>query len=270
MVQNLVTNAVKFGMATGVSVTVHLEAPAAHAPNSPRFAGLHWLTIRVSDKGRGMSLAESEASFTIYQHVDQRSGGGTGLGLFISQAFASVMGGTLSVVSETGKGAAFTLCIPVRVLDPEETREALELEAEAAAVARAELARVALDETAAAKAAAAAEEIVSPSKGAASVLAPPVRRYNALLADDHPLNLQLVKQLMKLNGFDTTAVADGEQVLRRSSPRTSPAPAPTMWPCWTCRCQSCPDPPPQRPSARGRLNICPARATCPSSRSPQT
>lgn len=41
-----------------------------------------------------------------YQH------GGTGLGLALSRELADLLGGTLSVESQLGKGACFTLAVP--------------------------------------------------------------------------------------------------------------------------------------------------------------
>jgi hypothetical protein len=48
------------------------------------------------------------------------NGGGSGLGLFISRQFATLMGGTLSCMSRPGEGAAFMLRVPLRVLSDEE------------------------------------------------------------------------------------------------------------------------------------------------------
>src|SRR5690606_3297494 len=46
-----------------------------------------------------------------------RNFGGTGLGLTISRSLAELMRGSLTVVSEAGRGSAFTLHIPLEVKD---------------------------------------------------------------------------------------------------------------------------------------------------------
>ena len=69
----------------------------------------------VRDGGRGIPEAEQEAIFRrFYRAVGQgrASGTGTGLGLSIVRAIAEAHGGTVTLVSQPGAGAIFTLVFP--------------------------------------------------------------------------------------------------------------------------------------------------------------
>jgi signal transduction histidine kinase len=145
--QNCVTNSCKFSAGTPVRVRLTLHArggddASAGADADEPLAAAHWLTVRVSDGGRGMSAAQAAACFDAGAAAPAAAGGGTGLGLYLSRAFATLMGGTLSVDTRPGEGCAFTLRVPVRVLDARETavvRAAAESSAAALAAAEREL-----------------------------------------------------------------------------------------------------------------------------------
>jgi signal transduction histidine kinase len=69
----------------------------------------------VSDTGPGIPADKLEAIFEPFVQVDRNytsAGEGTGLGLSISRELARGMGGDLTVRSEPGKGATFTLSLP--------------------------------------------------------------------------------------------------------------------------------------------------------------
>jgi signal transduction histidine kinase len=106
---NLVGNAVKFTEHGDVRVTVSSvrAADATRAP-SVRFA--------VRDTGIGISAEDLPKLFHPFAQLDEgltRRFGGTGLGLYIAQQLAVLLGGTLQVQSELGVGSTFTLTLPV-------------------------------------------------------------------------------------------------------------------------------------------------------------
>jgi signal transduction histidine kinase len=103
VLSNLIENAVKYSPA-GVPVAVHLGAR-----NSS-------VVIAVSDEGPGIVADDQRLIFEKFGRVS-RSGAlskpGTGLGLYIARSIAEAHGGTLDVASVPGRGATFTLTLPV-------------------------------------------------------------------------------------------------------------------------------------------------------------
>jgi two-component system OmpR family sensor kinase len=70
--------------------------------------------IRVSDEGPGLDPSQATRVFDRFYRGDaSRTGQGTGLGLAIVRAIAEALGGNARVVSVPGKGAIFTVEIPL-------------------------------------------------------------------------------------------------------------------------------------------------------------
>lgn len=100
---NLVTNAIKFTDAGGVSV--RLARPDAE----------HW-SIDVSDTGRGIPAEAQAAIFEPFRQGDSsatRDHGGVGLGLSIVQQLITMMDGTIQLESRLGRGSRFTVVLPL-------------------------------------------------------------------------------------------------------------------------------------------------------------
>ena len=104
---NLLSNALKHTPAGG---TVALEAAM------PAADGYYALTVR--DTGPGIAPAEQERVFErFYQSPQNQAQGGTGLGLALSRELAALLGGTLTLASTPGQGAAFTLRFPAQQVE---------------------------------------------------------------------------------------------------------------------------------------------------------
>jgi signal transduction histidine kinase len=74
--------------------------------------GRDWVQFRVSDTGIGITAKQKENLFHEFSQADAsiaRKYGGTGLGLAITYRFVQLMKGRISVESEPGKGATFTV-----------------------------------------------------------------------------------------------------------------------------------------------------------------
>jgi signal transduction histidine kinase len=74
----------------------------------------------VKDTGIGISDSAQMVVFERFRQADQSISslyGGTGLGLSISKAFVEMLGGTIKVESQLGKGSTFTFTIPLLIAD---------------------------------------------------------------------------------------------------------------------------------------------------------
>ena len=110
---NLISNAAKFTE----SGTITLAASRATGPD-----GGAWIGFEVSDTGLGMSDEQVAQLFQRFQQADAsttRRFGGTGLGLALTKAFATLLGGDIEVRSRPGHGSTFTLHVPATLPEPE-------------------------------------------------------------------------------------------------------------------------------------------------------
>jgi signal transduction histidine kinase/CheY-like chemotaxis protein len=99
--QNIIGNAVKFTEKGTVKVSV-----TAHKGNAE---------VRISDTGIGISDSDIPHIFDEFRQADgsnSRKFGGTGLGLSIARKYAELLGCSISVTSEKGKGSVFIVIIP--------------------------------------------------------------------------------------------------------------------------------------------------------------
>lgn len=105
VIDNLVSNAVKFTKKGGVEV------------NTEIIDGL--VEVSVKDTGVGIPKEEIDKLGRKFYRVDQRTGsqlvrpGGTGLGLYVVFRLVAAHGGKVHIKSEVGKGSAFSFTIPV-------------------------------------------------------------------------------------------------------------------------------------------------------------
>lgn len=136
------------------------------------------LSIEVTDTGLGF---DKEAAARLFRRFEQADGsitrqyGGTGLGLSIVAAFADLMGGVAEATSEPGRGSRFAIDLPLL------RGEAGTLEAQPAT-----------------------EPILRDLTG-----------LRVLLAEDHPVNQQIVRLILEPAGIVLTVVEDGAKALER-------------------------------------------------------
>ena len=91
------------------------------------------LRFSVSDTGIGMNEEQLAKLFQRFQQADAsttRQFGGTGLGLALTRAFATMLGGEVTVTSAVGQGSTFTVTLPARLTTEEMPAETI-AEAEA-------------------------------------------------------------------------------------------------------------------------------------------
>jgi PAS domain S-box-containing protein len=99
---NLLSNAAKFS-APGTTVTVRALVEEG------------WLTVSVRDRGIGIAPEDHERVFELFRQADHHgaSARGTGVGLAIVRRYVELAGGRIEVDSDRGRGATFTVHLPV-------------------------------------------------------------------------------------------------------------------------------------------------------------
>jgi hypothetical protein len=109
---NLLSNAVKF---SDPGDRIELRSELADPPVDLKPGADRYVAIRVVDRGIGIRpemQAEIFEPFVQAESGPTRSWGGSGVGLAISRRLARMMGGDVTVESEAGRGAQFTLWLP--------------------------------------------------------------------------------------------------------------------------------------------------------------
>ena len=108
---NLLSNAVKFTPAGG-TVSVRIR----QCPGTQKGSGLY--EIRVKDNGIGMSQEFVKKIFSPFERERTSTVSrtqGTGLGMAITKNIVNMMGGTIEVHTEQGKGTEFIVRLPFRI-----------------------------------------------------------------------------------------------------------------------------------------------------------
>jgi signal transduction histidine kinase/CheY-like chemotaxis protein len=186
VVLNLVGNAVKFTERGEVVIDVSVgEEPASD--------GAVWLKFAVRDSGIGISADKQQAIFRAFEQADSsttRKYGGTGLGLTISAQLAKLMGGSIAVESEPGKGSIFTFTAQLRL----GRQDALESGVQPTLKAH---------ET----------DAASPARTTDSNMT----RLNILVAEDNGFNAQFMEALLVRRGHRVQLVSDGSAAIAATS-----------------------------------------------------
>ncbi len=163
---NLVGNALKFTEQGGAVIRL-----GTHQNDR-----LH-LRIEVEDTGPGIRPEDRERLFKPFvQLAEGKEQKGTGLGLTIARQFAELMGGSITVESEVGRGSLFRLELPVEAAEP--------------------------------------DELLNPEsryRGEVVGVVPGQPRYRILIVEDQQENWQLLRQLISKIGFELKLAENGEQ-----------------------------------------------------------
>jgi signal transduction histidine kinase len=104
ILRNFISNALKFTSQGEVRVSALL-------------AGTDRVEFAVSDTGIGIAKDHLPALFSDFVQIDtriQKRLRGTGLGLSLAKKFAELLGGSVAVASEEGRGSRFSVVIPIR------------------------------------------------------------------------------------------------------------------------------------------------------------
>lgn len=119
VLDNLFSNALKY-TPKGGHITITAQAVGGAEILASHRAGLstrrRYVTIDVADTGIGLASEDLERIFERFYRVESDlkvEAGGTGLGLAIVRPLIELMGGRVWVESEPGKGATFTVAVPI-------------------------------------------------------------------------------------------------------------------------------------------------------------
>ena len=110
---NILSNAIKY-TPSGGSVMINVDELACDEP------GYMMVRTRVSDTGIGMSqdyMTKIFEAFTREQNTTKSKIAGTGLGMSIVKNYVELLGGTIDIESELGKGSTFTVTLKHRIAD---------------------------------------------------------------------------------------------------------------------------------------------------------
>ncbi len=176
----LLSNGIKFTEEGGVRVKV-----AAIDDNEEQFK----LRIAVADSGIGISEENKNKLFIRFSQVDAsdtRKYGGTGLGLVITKQIVELMGGTISVQSKEDVGSTFIAEIPLKVITravPSKRDEQV-------------------------------EEVAAFSVNATT------KRARILVAEDEPVNQQVIGKLLGMAGYSYDIAENGEKAVELFKQKT--------------------------------------------------
>ncbi|EUB74688.1 response regulator receiver sensor signal transduction histidine kinase [Pseudomonas sp. GM41(2012)] len=99
VISNLLTNALRYGAKSPITVKVYSES------------GQAWVEVR--DFGIGIGEENQKRIFQQFERVTAKHAvAGLGLGLFISEQIVAAHGGSITVESRIGEGALFRVCLP--------------------------------------------------------------------------------------------------------------------------------------------------------------
>jgi signal transduction histidine kinase len=105
ILRNFISNAIKFTQRGEVRVSAKYRSPG-------------WVTFAVADTGIGIAKEHQSTLFQDFVQLDspiQKRFRGTGLGLALSKRLAELLGGSVAVQSELGRGSTFSAIIPVHL-----------------------------------------------------------------------------------------------------------------------------------------------------------
>jgi len=167
---NLIGNAIKFTEEGGIAVRSRIDVIDEDTNR---------LIVEIQDSGPGIPDDEIDR---LFRHFEQTSSGiskgsGTGLGLALSRELANLMGGSISVTSEPGKGSVFTF----DVLIQNGKAEAIETNI--------------------------TQRVIG--------IAKPKAAHRILVVDDRDENLKVAVNLLKLVGFETMEAVDGNEAIEK-------------------------------------------------------
>ena len=180
---NLVSNSVKFTDHGYIHIDVRCEADQQK------------IMFDIVDTGIGMTKKQQDKLFNAFTQADTsttRKYGGTGLGLTLSRQFATMLGGSLTVESEAGRGSKMRVVIDTGSLDETDFYDN--------------------DDQL-------PQEAIAPRQPHDAPRGTTKLEGTVLLAEDNPANQELFKLYLRNVGANTTTVENGAQAVDEAMTR---------------------------------------------------
>ncbi|MGZ4055951.1 MAG: response regulator, partial [Bacteroidia bacterium] len=121
IIKNLLSNSFKFTEKGEVKLKIYEAKRSWKTGNSSTLDNASKVVaFAISDSGIGIPQEKQNIIFEAFQQAEgstSRKYGGTGLGLSISRGLAEMLGGTIELESEPGKGSTFTLFLPIESVE---------------------------------------------------------------------------------------------------------------------------------------------------------
>jgi PAS domain S-box-containing protein len=181
ILNNFVGNAVKFTSEGHVEIRADVLADDQ---------GSQSLRLSVMDTGVGIAPEEQARLFEPFvQATTDSAAGGTGLGLVISRRLAAMMGGTVHLTSEPGKGTTLVLELelrkaPAQLLPRPRAEQAQDL-----------------------------RRLIAQDDAGPRTAQAPAAGASILIVDDHPVNRELLQQQVEALGYAARTAVDGSDAL---------------------------------------------------------
>lgn len=200
ILSNFVGNAVKFTDSGGITIRVSLAETGEEAsvdslrrqfaiPDEYRSA---WIRLAVSDTGIGIPAEKQGVIFESFTQADgsaTRRYGGSGLGLAINRQLVTLMGGSIGVHSEEGKGSTFWVILPLFVPDVEQSRGMV------------------------------SGDLPGPQDSAdqGDLSAPARAERRVLLVEDNEVNRKVAVRLLQRLGYEVDVASDGVEAVEKTT-----------------------------------------------------
>ena len=209
---NLVDNAIKFTDSGTITLSSKVIAPSANRDANSKGVARGQLAISISDTGIGIPEDRQSTIFNAFEQVDSsdtKDYGGTGLGLSITKKLVEVHLGRINVKSEFGRGSDFTFSIPLCVdneIEQYQSTDRRQTEKISQVI------ETKLDETVSEEDAPVRTRVqkwltMNRKNGGND------NKFNILIVDDEPINLQVLSDYLLLQGYSVITATDGIEAL---------------------------------------------------------
>lgn len=178
IIVNLIGNAIKF-TPSGGEVVLRIKQGQLQGDQCE-------LQFAIQDNGIGIPEAKIASIFQAFEQVDEstaRNYGGTGLGLSICQRLVKMMNGRIWVESQLGKGSTFNFTVK---LAPISDQRAVEIEN-------------------------------SQKESRERMSKATLQGLRVLVAEDNPVNQQIIRRLLERRGCNVSLVEDGQKAVEANA-----------------------------------------------------